>query len=236
MGFLTLTFLHLIILEAEKEAIRSALDGTPIENNCPVKDEAFVACCKPHEPSSKAEDSTTKSSNLMLGLCSATKYVKTSAPSSTYSCSTPADIYLFERSEKACGLRDDSQIPIALESQPSLDASLGAGLKNGYGMYNGPPFGNQANGEPQIKDQSYLDSDRGSIQSYPEDFPVTVAQMTTDPLQHDGWDSLPPLVNSAPIDHGSYLQNSPYAQALAAAAADSNTETNNDFTDWRVTT
>lgn len=103
-------------------------------------------------------------------------------------------------------------------------------------MYNGPPLGNQANGELQIKDQSYLDSDKDSIQSFPGDFPVTVAQMTTDPLQHDGLDSLPPLVNSAPVGRGSYLWNSPYAQALAAAAPDSNTETNNEFTDWRVTT
>lgn len=103
-------------------------------------------------------------------------------------------------------------------------------------MYNGPPLGNQANGETQIKDQSYLDSDQDSIQGFPGDFPVTVAQMTTDSLQHDGWDSLPPLANSAPIGRGSYFQNSPYAQALAAAALDSNIETNNDFTDWGVTT
>lgn len=74
--FLILTFLHLIISKAEKEVIRSALDGTPVENNCPVKDEAFVACCDSREPSSKAEDSTTKSSSLMLGLCSTSKYVK----------------------------------------------------------------------------------------------------------------------------------------------------------------
>lgn len=172
----------------------------------------------------------------MLGLCSATKYVKTSTSSSASSSSTPADIYFFERSEKACGLRDESQIPIALNSQQSLGASLGAGLKNGDGMYNGPPLGNQANGQSQIKDQSYLDIDQDSIQALPADFPVTVAQMTTDSLQHDGWDSLPPLANSAPIGRGSYLRNSPYAQALAAAAPDSNSETNIDFNDWRVTT
>lgn len=98
-------------------------------------------------------------------------------------------------------------------------------------------YGNQANGEPQIKDQSYLDSDKDSIQTFPDDFPLeTVAsQMTKDPIQHDGWewDSLPPLlVNSAPsFGPGSYLQNSPSAKALAPAdaASDSNTETSNDF-------
>lgn len=228
-----MTFLHLFILKADKEAIRAALDGTTVENKCPIEDEAFVSCCEPREPSSKAEDRTTKSSSLMPGLCSATKYVKPSASSSAYSSSTPADIYFFERSEKACGLRDESQIPIALNSQQSLGASLGAELQNGYGMYNGPPLGNQASGDPQIKDQS---SDKDSIQAFPGDFPVTVAQVTTDSLQHDGWDSLLPLANSAPIGRGSYLRNSPYAQALAAAAPDSDTETNNDFTDWRVTT
>lgn len=103
-------------------------------------------------------------------------------------------------------------------------------------MYDDPPLGNQANGVPQIKDQSYLDRDKDSLQSFPGDFPDTIAQMTTDHLKHDGWDSLPPLDNSAPIGRDSYLWNSPYAQALAAAAPDSNTETKNDFTDWRVTT
>lgn len=150
----------------------------------------------------------------------------------------PADIYIyfFEHSQKACGLGDESQIPTDPKSQESLGASLGrAGLQNGYGMYNGPALAHQANnGEPQIKDQSYLDSDKDSIQAFPDDFPLTVAQMTKDPFQHDGWewDSLPPLlVNSAPFGPGSYLQNSPSAQALApaAAASDSNTETSNDF-------
>lgn len=87
-----------------------------------------------------------------------------------------------------------------------------------------------------MNDQSYLDSEKGSRQASPGDVPVTIAQMTTDSLQPDGWDSLPPLANSGPIARGPYLQGSPYAQALAAAAPDSNTETNNDFTDWRFTT
>lgn len=87
-----------------------------------------------------------------------------------------------------------------------------------------------------MNDQSYLDSEKGSRQALPGDVPVTIAQTTKDSLQPDGWDSLPPLANSGPIARGPYLQGSPYAQALAAAAPDLNTETNNDFTDWRFTT
>lgn len=119
-----------------------------------------------------------------------------------------------------------------------MGASLDAGLQNGYTMYKIPPLGNQADEEPQmqIKDQSYLDRNKYSMQAVPGDSPVIIAHMTTESLQHDGWDSLPSLANSAPIGRGPYIQGSPYAQALAAAAPDSNTETNNDFTDWRVTT
>lgn len=174
----------------------------------------------------------------MPGLCSATKYVKPSTSSSASPFSTPADVCFSERSEKACGLRDESRIPISLDSQQSLGASLDGGLQNGDGMYNSPALGNQANGEPQMKDQTYLDSNKDFIEAFPGDFPLTTAQTTIDSLQHDGWDSLPPLADSAPpIGRGPYLQGSPYAQALAAAAApDANIESNSDFTDWRITT
>lgn len=228
--FLCFVVLHLYILKADKEAIRAALDGTPVENKCPIEDETFVACCGPRE------DSTRKSSSLLPGLCSATKYVKTSTLSFTFSSSTLADISFIKHSDKACDLWDESPNPQSLNNQQSLDASLDAGLQNGNSMYNRPPLGNQADGESQINDQSYLDSDKGSRQAFPGDFPVTIAQMTTGSLQHDGWDSLPPLANSGPIARGPYLQGSPYAQALAAAGTDSNTETDNDFTDWRFKT
>lgn len=120
---------------------------------------------------------------------------------------------------------------MSLDRQP-----LGGSLD---GSYNRPTLGGQADGEQQTKDQSYLDSDQDySIQAFSN---AHIA--ATDSDQHDGWGSLPPLANSDP-----YLQGSPYAQSLAAAdaapgfngaaiaAPDSNIETNDDFTDWRVTT
>lgn len=121
----------------------------------------------------------------------------------------------------------------------SLDRQALGGPLDGM-MDNRPTLGGQAGGEPATKDQSYLDSDQDSTQAFSN------AQIAaTDSDQHDGWGSLPPLADSDP-----YLQGSPYAQSLAAAAAaaapafngaaiaapDSNIETNDDFTDWRVTT
>lgn len=123
----------------------------------------------------------------------------------------------------------------------SLDRQELGGPLDGM-MDNRPTLGGQAGGEAATKDQSYLDSDQDSIQAFSN------AQIApTDSDQHDGWGSFPPLANSDP-----YLQGSPYAQSLAAAAAaappafngaaiviaapDSNIETNDDFTDWRVTT
>lgn len=117
----------------------------------------------------------------------------------------------------------------------SLDRQALGGPLDGM-MDNRPTLGGQAGGEPATKDQSYLDSDQGSIQAFSN------AQIAaTDSDQHDGWGSLPPLANSDP-----HLQGSPYAQSLAAAAPafngaaiaapDSNIETNDGFTDWRVTT
>lgn len=155
-----------------------------------------------------------------------------------------ADIKVrYKRSEKACGLRDENQIPVSLDRQ-ALGGSLEAEAQSGHGTYDRPPpLGGQADGEPEIQDQSFLDSDQDFTQA-----PSSITQMeTTDSYQHDGWESLPSLVNSDPIGHGPYLQVPPYAQALAAAtpglngaaaaaAPDSNIETNNDFTDWRVTT
>lgn len=71
------------------------------------------------------------------------------------SSSTLADLSFFECSEQACGLRDESQIPVSLDSQQSLSAaSFDAGIQIGHGKYNRPPLGNQADGEPQMKDQS----------------------------------------------------------------------------------
>lgn len=71
--FLYLGLFTSLILKADKKAIRAALDGTPVENHCPIQDETFVGCCGLRELSSKAEDSTTKSISLMPGLCSITK-------------------------------------------------------------------------------------------------------------------------------------------------------------------
>lgn len=147
------------------------------------------------------------------------------------SSSTHADQSSFGRSENACGLKDESQISVSLDRQP-----LGGSLD---GMNNRPTLGGQADGELPTNDQSYLDSDQDSVQAF------SSAQFAAaDSDQHNGWGSFPPLANSDP-----YVQGSQYAQSLAAAAAaapafngaaitapDSNIETKDDFTDWRVIT
>lgn len=158
---------------------------------------------------------------------------------------------LFERSQEACGLRDESQIPMSLDSQRS-GASLGAEPQLGHGTDNNLPSGRPADAQPQIKEQSYVDSDQNFIQAFSGDFPATNARMVaTESHQYDGWESMPLLANSAPIGPDPSLQGSPYAQSLAAAATapgfngaaaaaaaapNSNIETYNDFTDWAVTT
>lgn len=99
-------------------------------------------------------------------------------------------------------------------------------------------MGGQADGQPLLNEQTYLDSDNDVIQASPGDFPATDAQMAIDPRKYDGWENLPPLAHSAPIGRDPYFRGSPDAQALAAApglndaaaAPDSNIETINEFT------
>lgn len=131
---------------------------------------------------------------------------------------------------------------MSLDRQRS-GASLGTEPQVGHGSQNNPLLDRPAIGNPQRKEQSYLDNDQNFIQPFSGDIPATNAQIaTTDSHEYDGWEGMPPLTNTASTESNPYLQDSPYAQALAAVAAaaaaspNSNIESSNDFADWTVTT